>query len=152
MFNDSQKLENGMALGWPSEVIINTDGASRGNPGPASLGVHVQRANGEMVYEYAENLGHQTNNYAEYSAVKKALDLAVKNLVQTLTLRSDSEFLIKQMKGEYAVKSPNIKGLYVQCVELSRKIPKIKFEHVRREQNKRADELANLALDGADFI
>lgn len=140
-------LEFGISTKWPQAVIINTDGASRGNPGPSSLGLIVQDTNGGVVYEYAENLGHRTNNYAEYSAVKKALELAVKNSVQELLLRSDSEFLIKQMKGVYAVKSPNIKGLYLECLALHKKISKVTFEHVRREQNTRADELANMSLD-----
>lgn len=145
-------LESGETNEWPAEVIINTDGASRGNPGPASIGITVTDNHGEMIYEYAESLGTKTNNFAEYTAVKKALDFAVKNNVKTVTIRSDSEFLIKQMKGEYKVKSPNIKDLYLECVALSKKIAKTKFEHVRREQNVRADELANMALDGADYL
>lgn len=137
-----------MSTKWPQAVTINTDGASRGNPGPSSLGLIVQDTMGKVVYEYAENLGHRTNNFAEYSAVKKALELAVQNSVQELLLRSDSEFLIKQMQGLYKVKSPNIKGLYLECSALHKKIKKVTFEHVRREQNTRADELANMALDG----
>lgn len=141
-----------MSTNWPAEVLIYTDGACRGNPGPSSLGLTVQNTQGDIVYEYAERLGHRTNNFAEYSAVKKALELAVRNSVHALTLRSDSEFLIKQMNGLYAVKSPNIKGLYLECTALRKKITKVTFEHVRREQNTRADELANLSLDGEEFI
>ncbi|OFZ10825.1 MAG: hypothetical protein A2Z20_01295 [Bdellovibrionales bacterium RBG_16_40_8] len=128
-------------------MVAYTDGASRGNPGPASIGVVIKDSQGEIVYEYARALGNQTNNYAEYSAVKKALELAVANHVTELILRSDSELMIKQMKGEYKVKSESIKQLYRDCDELRKKIKNILFEHVRREHNKRADELANLALD-----
>ena len=142
-------LEFGSATNWPDNVIINTDGASRGNPGPASLGLTAQEPSGEVVYEYAEAIGHQTNNVAEYSAVKKALELAVTNQVKHLTIRSDSEFLIKQMKGLYKVKSESIKGLYVACDALRKKLKKVEFEHVRREKNYRADELANMVLDQA---
>lgn len=141
-------VEFGSLNKWPASVIINTDGASRGNPGPASLGITVQSEKGEMIYELGENLGIQTNNFAEYTAVKKALELAVMQKVQQLTLRSDSEFLIKQMKGEYKVKSENIRPLFQECVTLKNKIQKVHFEHVRRENNKRADELANMSLDG----
>ena len=140
-------LEFGSSNKWPETVVAYTDGASRGNPGPASIGMVVQNFQGEIIYEYAEALGHQTNNFAEYSAVKKILELAANNHVSELTLRSDSELLIKQMKGEYRVKSESIKPLYIACDGLRKKIKKIAFEHVRREYNKRADELANLVLD-----
>lgn len=145
---ENRNFSVGNATGWPKAVIVHTDGASRGNPGPASIGITVTTADGETVYEYAEMLGDQTNNFAEYMAVKRALSLAVSNSVQALTLRSDSQLLIRQLIGEYKVKAEGLKPLYLECLEMSRKIPKMSFEHVRREENKRADQLANWVLDG----
>lgn len=144
-FNNSITIQNHDK--WPTSVVIHTDGASRGNPGPASLGLTVTSNEGEVVFEYAEFLGEQTNNYAEYSAVKKALQLAIENQVQFVHIKSDSQFLIRQLLGEYKVKSESIKGLYTDCVALIEKLPQVDLEHVRREQNKRADELANQVLD-----
>lgn len=140
-------VEYGTREKWPKAVIINTDGASRGNPGPAAVGICVRSPNDETIYELGKNLGIQTNNFAEYTAVKIALELAVEQKIQDLILRSDSEFLIKQMKGEYKVKSENIKPIYLECSKLVSQIKNVVFEHVRREYNKRADELANLSLD-----
>lgn len=137
----------GNATNWPDEVVIHTDGASRGNPGDASLGLTVLDAEGETLFEYAEALGTQTNNYAEYSAVLKALELASENHVKLLHLRSDSQLLIRQLTGEYKVKSEGLKPLFLACRDVARTIPKVNFEHVRREQNARADKLANMVLD-----
>lgn len=141
-------IARGTADKWPATLIANTDGASRGNPGQSSFGVTVSDESGATVYEFAQTLGEQTNNYAEYMAVKWVLEKAVENRVKNLTIRSDSQLLIRQLLGQYKVKSDNIRSLYEDCLNLSRKIPKVYFEHVRREENKRADELANLVLDG----
>ena len=132
---------------WPKQVIIYTDGASRGNPGPASIGVHVTDLKGEAIAEIAEALGVQTNNYAEYTAVLRALQSAIAHGVTEVTLRSDSQLMIRQMLGEYKVKSESILPLFLSCQQLVRKIDKVHFEHVRREFNKEADALANRALD-----
>lgn len=132
---------------WPKKVHVYTDGASRGNPGPASVGIHVTTPEGETVLEFGERLGEQTNNVAEYSAVKKALELCAENGAQEVSLFSDSELLVKQLKGIYKVKSPLLKDLYLACLSESENFSKIEFTHVRREQNKVADKLANLALD-----
>ena len=132
---------------WPDEVIIHTDGACRGNPGPSSIGITISDPTGEMVYELAETIGEQTNNVAEYSAVLRALEMAVDHDVKVVTLKSDSQLLIRQLTGEYKVKAAGLKPLFSECRTLSQRIPKVHFEHVRREFNKRADELANLALD-----
>lgn len=140
-------LENGQTSSWPSIVVIHTDGASRGNPGPASLGLVVYDQDQNVVYERGEPLGSQTNNYAEYMAVQVALELAVEKSVEKVVLKSDSQLLIRQLTGVYKVKSEGLRPLYLACAELAKKIPDMHFEHVRREFNKRADELANLALD-----
>ncbi len=145
------KIQKGQSEAWPEKALIHTDGASRGNPGPASGGLAVYDINKNCIYEEAFSLGSQTNNVAEYSAVLRALQLSAKNKVQTLILKSDSEFLVKQLSGLYKVKSPNIKTLYKECKKQESQIPKVEFHHVRREQNKRADELANMILDGRDF-
>lgn len=132
---------------WPNEVVIYTDGASRGNPGPASIGVFVTTPNGEILDRVAEVLGFQTNNYAEYSAVIRALELAIDNKVSQLHLKSDSELLIRQLSGLYKVKSETIKPLFDRCQKLISQIKSIKYEHIKREHNSEADRLANLALD-----
>lgn len=145
-------IKKGKISGWPECVLIHTDGASRGNPGPASTGIAVYNEQGELLYEEASALGEKTNNYAEYSAVLKALKLSAANKIKSLTLKSDSEFLIKQLKGLYKVRSENIKNLYKKCKLYENRISKVEFQHVRREYNKRADELANLVLDDGEFM
>lgn len=140
-------LTFGESKQWPPKVVIYTDGASRGNPGPASLGFTVSSGNGETVFEYGEAIGEQTNNVAEYTAVLRALDLAVRNGVKELELRSDSQLLVRQLAGIYKVKAEGLKPLFLECLSLARRIPKIQFTHVPREENRRADELANMALD-----
>lgn len=147
----SQKIYKGEATEWSKQVIIYTDGASRGNPGPASAGFVVYDTNNICIYEEAFLLGTQTNNFAEYSAVLRALTLSATNNITTLCLKSDSEFLVKQLMGLYKVKSPNIKTLYQECKKAICLIDNIQFQHVRREYNKRADKLANLILDGLNI-
>ena len=133
---------------WPKTVLIYTDGASRGNPGPCALGLQVFNSDRHLIYEEASYLEHKnTNNFSEYKAVIRALELAVQHKVQKLALFSDSQFLVCQLKKEYKVKSANIKPLFNQCQKLLKNIPKAHFEHIPREQNKGADALANQALD-----
>ena len=142
-----QKIHNGKATGWPKEILIYTDGASKGNPGVASAGLVVYDKGEQNLYEEAFLLGIKTNNFAEYSAVLRALQLSVENKVNNLLLKSDSELLVKQLSGLYKVKSPNIRELYQECKKWESKIPKVTFQHIFREYNKKADELANLILD-----
>jgi len=132
---------------WPREVVIYTDGASRGNPGAASIGVFVTGPSGETVLEYKECVGHQTNNYAEYTAVLRSLELAKEHGTSVVTIRSDSELMVRQMQGQYKVKSPVIIPLFQSCKALIPEFKKVEFEHVRREYNREADRLANEALD-----
>ena len=126
----------------------NIDGGSRGNPGPAGYGVRIEREDGAIV-ELKEALSLATNNVAEYSGLLAALRWAVANTVSTLHIRSDSELLVKQMKGQYRVKNPGLQPLYEEAVKLVRQVGKVTFEHVRREFNKDADRLANEAMDEA---
>ncbi len=143
----------GVAVGWSAkEVIIQTDGASRGNPGEASFGLVVYDKSFQVVYEEGALLGTQTNNFAEYSAALRALELACKNQVHSLILQSDSKLLVCQLTGKYRVRSANIRALHRDCIEKVAGIGKVQFEHIPREQNLRADELANLILDGHQKI
>jgi len=124
------------------------DGGSRGNPGPAGYGVHIEREDGTIA-ELKESLGLATNNVAEYSGLIAALRWAAAHGISKLHIRADSELLVKQMRGEYRVKSPGLQPLYEQARALTRQIGDVTFEHVRREFNKDADRLANEAMDEA---
>jgi probable phosphoglycerate mutase len=131
-----------------ASATANVDGGSRGNPGPAGYGVRIEREDGTVV-ELKEPLGTATNNVAEYNGLLAALRWAVANAVTALHVRADSELMVKQMKGEYRVKNPGLQPLYEEARELVRQIGRVKFEHVRREQNRDADRLANEAMDEA---
>ena len=126
----------------------NVDGGSRGNPGPAGYGVRIEQEDGTVV-ELKESLGLATNNVAEYSGLIAALRWAVSHHVSRLHVRADSELLVKQMRGEYRVKSPGLLPLFGQARALARTVGDVRFEHVRREFNKDADRLANEAMDEA---
>ena len=126
----------------------NIDGGSRGNPGPAGYGVRIERQDGTVV-ELKESIGVATNNVAEYSGLIAALAWAVAQGVSRLHVRADSDLLVKQMRGEYRVKSPGLQPLAEQARALARQIGDVTFEHVRRELNKDADRLANQAMDEA---
>jgi ribonuclease HI len=133
-----------------SDVLtIHTDGASRGNPGPAAFAYVIAREGGPPVEE-AGCLGRMTNNQAEYTALVRALEHAARlGTSHRLTVHSDSELLVKQMRGEYRVKDPGLRELYEEASDLADRFAhRPKFVHVRRARNARADELCNLALDG----
>ena len=133
---------------WSKKVFIYTDGACRGNPGPCSMGLQVFDESKNLIYEEASYLtDSNTNNFAEYSAVIKALQLSVKNQVQKMHLFSDSQLLVYQLQKKYKVKSKTIKVLFETCEKLLQQIPSVKLEHIPREKNKGADSLANQALD-----
>jgi len=138
--------------GPPSGVYIaNIDGASRGNPGPASYAVVMRDPNGKIILELGKKLGRDTNNVAEYYALLAALDYAATHNIRALRIRSDSELLVRQMQGRYKVKSPDLKPLYERASKLARQFEYFVVEHVRRESNREADALANLALDSGGF-
>jgi ribonuclease HI len=128
-------------------LIIHVDGGSRGNPGPAGAGVVIETDTGTLLFEGAYFLGRQTNNAAEYHAVIRALTRARSCDSQPIRICSDSQLLVRQVTGEYDVKSPKLTQLYRQVQTLLLKIPRWTFQHVRREDNQRADELANLAMN-----
>lgn len=127
--------------------VANIDGASRGNPGPASYAVVLRDPEGKIVLELAKNIGRETNNVAEYFALLAALDYATLHGIAALRIRSDSELLVRQMQGVYKVKSPDLKPLQERAAKLARQLEYFAIEHVRRELNKDADALANVALD-----
>ena len=129
-------------------LVIYSDGGSRGNPGKSAYAIVVTE-NGKITHEHTEFLGINTNNYAEYrgliAAIAKALELKAKDVEFVM----DSELVIKQMRGEYKVKSPNIRGLHEDAKRLSSMIPNVKFTHVKRENPmvSRADALLNAEMD-----
>jgi ribonuclease HI len=127
--------------------VGNIDGASRGNPGPAAYAVVIRDADGKLVLELAKKFGRDTNNVAEYYALLAALDFATTHGITALRIRSDSELLVRQMQGRYKVKSEDLKPLHERASILSRQLKYFVIEHVRREQNRDADALANIALD-----
>jgi ribonuclease HI len=126
---------------------IHIDGASRGNPGPAAFAFVMRRDNHPAIEE-AGCLTKTTNNAAEYTALVRALERALELGAARLHIRSDSELLVKQMNGEYRVKQPDLKILYDQAKKLTDRFDEVRIAHVRRDDNRRADQLCNLALDG----
>lgn len=130
--------------------VIYTDGASRGNPGPSSIGaaIYFEAPDGlEEVASISEPIGHTTNNVAEYKAVIAGLELVGMFDPDDVLVRADSQLLVRQLDGQYRVKAPNLKPLYEEVRRLVEALPSVDFEHVRREANTRADGLANEALD-----
>ena len=129
---------------------VNIDGGARGNPGPAGWGVVVQDTAGEVIAELFGALPHATNNVAEYSGLLAALDWCAEHGAAIVHVRSDSLLLVQQMRGVYKVKHEGLKPLHGRARLLAHQIGKTTFEHVRREANKAADRLANLAMDEAE--
>jgi ribonuclease HI len=128
-------------------IKANIDGGARGNPGPSAYGVVVRNAKGEIIAELSDYLGLQTNNFAEYSGLLAVLEFAVKENYSSLSVISDSELMVKQMKGQYKVKSPGLLELYTRARSLVRKLEHFSIQHVLRAQNRDADHLVNEVLD-----
>src|SRR5216110_593081 len=125
----------------------NIDGASRGNPGPAAYGVVIRDARGEIVAKLKKYIGRFTNNVAEYYGLIAAMDYAQSHGVRAIRVESDSELLVKQMRGQYKVKSEDLRPLFERAQKMSKAFDSFRIEHVYREQNREADVLANEALD-----
>jgi ribonuclease HI len=121
---------------------IHIDGASKGNPGPASVGVIIDQ-DGKRIAEIAKSIGEATNNFAEYSAMIVALEEAARLKAEHLRIFTDSELLYNQLKGQYKIKSDNLKGLHKQASDLARGFKKVELKCVPREENKEADKLAS---------
>jgi len=139
------------------KIIIYTDGGSRGNPGPAAIGVIFCNEKGEVFKKYSEYLGQNiTNNEAEYKAaifaLKKFKALFGKKLAKNteIKLKSDSELLIKQLKGEYKILEPELQPLFLQIWNLKLDFKNVKFNLISRQKNKEADRLVNEVLDNYD--
>ena len=131
----------------PDKIIIHTDGGSRGNPGPAAAAFILTDEAGTKLDARAFFLGRTTNNVAEYTAIVKALESAKHIGAKELTVFSDSELLVKQLNGEYKVKSEQIRPLFQQAFNLLNELESWKVRHVTREKNKEADKLTNQALN-----
>jgi ribonuclease HI len=126
---------------------LYTDGGARGNPGPAAYGYVLEAEDGTVLDARGEAIGVATNNVAEYSALLAGLAKAVELHVTELEVVSDSELLVKQMRGEYKVKNPALKELSLEAARIGRKLGKVRYKAVRREHNELADRLVNEALD-----
>lgn len=129
-------------------IVVWIDGASRGNPGQAGIGVLIQNNEGETLNEISEYLGDdKTNNQAEYSALIKALESCKELGVKNVKVLSDSELVVKQMKNQYRVRSEKIKNLHKKAKRLESEFQEVAYNHVSREKNSIADNLANKAID-----
>lgn len=138
----------GLSSGKSRSFVINIDGASRGNPGPAAAAWVIRDASdGQVVIEEGLRLGEETNNRAEYLALLFALEDALLLSAEEVTVRSDSELLVRQMEGTYRVKNPGLKGFYERARRLAASFRKFRIEYVPREENLDADRAANSALD-----
>ncbi len=128
-------------------LIAHSDGGARGNPGPAGYGVVIKDETGRKVAALSEYLGHQTNNFAEYQGLIGALEYAIEHGPKALQLISDSELLVKQIKGIYKVKNATLQDLHGRAKELIAQLEWFSIGHAFREQNQEADRLANDAMD-----
>ncbi len=129
-----------------STLTIFSDGASKGNPGDAGIGVVISDENGEVVCEVGQYIGKATNNAAEYAALIRGLQEAARLGAIEVEISTDSELLARQITGVYKVKSANLKPYYEQAIALLRSFRQASISHVMREFNTRADELANLGI------
>lgn len=130
-----------------ADWTVYSDGASRGNPGPASIGAAVYNIAGEEVHTISRRIGRATNNEAEYQATIAGLEAALGLGGGSVELRMDSELIVRQLEFRYRVRNARLRPFFERILELKRQFKSFKVTHVPREQNKRADELANLALD-----
>lgn len=135
------------------DLIIQTDGASRGNPGPAAYGYLIKKRAGEILHQEGEVIGVSTNNVAEYSAVLKALeytnDRYCHKAPHRIEVVADSLLLVSQLSGRFKIKHPNLLPLFGRIKELEKKLGKVSYRHVPRAENFIADRLANIALDSS---
>ena len=129
------------------KAILYADGGSRGNPGISGAGCVLFNLKGKEIDIDRVWCGHQTNNFAEYTGMIHGMDLALKNKITDLLVRLDSKLAVEQMSGNWKVKNANIKPLFEKACNIRDKFNSIKFEHIPREKNKRADQLANEAMD-----
>jgi probable phosphoglycerate mutase len=141
----TDEAHNGSAASGP--LILYADGASRGNPGPASIGGLVQSADGVVLHEVSERIGIATNNVAEWRAAIAVLEAARRLGATAVELRMDSELVVRQLTGRYQVRNPKLQPLYRRALVLKDEFTRIAIAHVPRALNAHADRLANAALD-----
>lgn len=130
-----------------TRVIINADGAARGNPGPAAIGVTIKDNKGNLITSISRRIGRTTNNQAEYRAIIAGLEKAVKLGVKQVKVYSDSELVVKQINGRYRVKNTSLRILYENVVKLAGSLERFSIEHIPRSRSTEVDNLANKALD-----
>jgi ribonuclease HI len=128
-------------------LIINTDGAARGNPGPAAIGVIIRNGDGRLLANISRDIGVATNNQAEYRAIIAGLEKAIGLGARRVLVKSDSELVVKQLQGLYKIKNTGLRPLYQKIVRLTGSLDSFDITHVPRELNAGADRLANQALD-----
>lgn len=131
------------------KLVINTDGGSRGNPGPSGIGVSVADGSGKLLETHKKFIGEATNNIAEYKALLVGLERAIELGAEELVVQMDSELIVRQMQGVYKIKDPGLKPLAAKAKEYIARFDSVVFIHVRREMNKLADKLVNEAIDEA---
>jgi ribonuclease HI len=129
------------------KALLYTDGGARGNPGPAAYGFVLEAEDGTVLAAEGEAIGVATNNVAEYSGLVAGLRRALELHVPELEVVSDSELMVKQMRGEYRVKNEALRALFLEASRLARELGAVEFRHVRRAHNELADRLVNEALD-----
>ncbi len=139
---DASNINKGFDL-----IVVNVDGASRGNPGESGIGVAIFDKDSNLINEACDYLGVATNNIAEYKALILGIKLSAEYNAERILFKSDSELMVKQIKGEYRVKNPQLKLLFTEAQSLLKKLPNWKIMHVRREENQEADLLANKGID-----
>ena len=144
LFENTTDAGAAAAGGW---FTAHCDGGSRGNPGPAGYGAVMEDPQGQVVARLSEFLGRQTNNYAEYKGLLAVLAWALANGVRRLRVFSDSELMVRQMKGIYKVKNAGLRPLWEEAQRLSRQLDAFEMRHTLRGGNKEADKLANAAMD-----
>ena len=130
-----------------ASYTAHIDGGARGNPGPAGYGVVIHDPQGKKIAELSEYLGHRTNNYAEYQGLLAVLRYALAHDIPSLKVISDSELMVRQMKGIYKVRHPELRKFYEEAQQLARKLERFEIRHALREHNRDADRLANQAMD-----
>ena len=129
-----------------TKLVINSDGVSRGNPGQAAIGAIIKDERGRLVASISQRIGWATNNQAEYRAIIAALEKALALKAKQVELNSDSELVVRQIKGQYRVRKQELRPLYEQAKELESRLEGFSIRHVPRQQNKEADKLANAAF------
>ena len=134
------------------KIIINVDGASRGNPGPAAIGVVLKNEKAQLLSSISDSIGIRTNNQAEYQALIAGLKKAINMGASAVEIRSDSELIVRQMLGIYRVKKQQLIPLHQEARRLAGSLASFKIISVSREENREADRLANMALDKSEKV